>query len=240
MKKLMTTIVFIIAAQALATNTTIHGIGVKNWTALDSLCFEVDGRFGGSWYTRQMTFKAIKNLLYDPDSALTTTRSSSIGLYVKVAGLHRWHMNADLVDGSTLAFNASHALYIPTGGVSTTQVLDASLTGTDMAEATISPSRTKDYLWKYTSVTNVLTEQTYTTATTMAFTQDSLDSGQSALSFTDPVDVQIIAKYQERGGAITTKPTVSGGKVTWGFTLDPWGNDRSDGTVHFDFLIKQL
>jgi hypothetical protein len=115
------------------------------------------------------------------------------------------------------------------------------LTGANIAQATITPSKMKDYLFKYTSVTDVLTEQTYTTTTTTAFGIDSLDSGQSALpTFTGTVDVQIAAKYQERGGAITTKPTVSGGKVTWGFTLDPWGNNRSDGTVHFDFVIKQL
>lgn len=147
MKKAITLIIFIVAFQAFASvNTTIHGITTKNWTAMDSLCFEVEGRYGGNWFTRQMTYRAIKNLFYDPDSALTTTRSSSIGLRVKVQGIHRWHHNSDIADGTTIALNAANALYIPGGGVTSTQIYDGTIATGDMSNGSITWIKTHKFL----------------------------------------------------------------------------------------------
>ena len=93
------------------------------------------------------------------------------------------------------------------------------------------------YVWKKVALFNVLTEQTLITGSG-ELTLAKLDSSQSALpTFSGDVLVQIAGGYQERDVHKTTVESISGGNVTFGLTLDDFGEGES---CYFDIIVRQL
>lgn len=96
------------------------------------------------------------------------------------------------------------------------------------------------YTWKAVSLSDVETQQTLTTGSG-ELTLAKLDSGQSALpTFVSPVTVDVGSKYQERGCQKTTIESISGGNVSFGLTLDEYGENHSDGDCKFDITITAI
>jgi len=92
------------------------------------------------------------------------------------------------------------------------------------------------YVWKKVPLSDVLTEQSFTTGSGQ-LTLGNLDSGQSALPVFTNVRVNIGCAYQDRQVYKSTDETISGGNVSFKLTLSSGG---VSGTPYFDIIIAQM
>jgi len=100
-------------------------IAVSNLTHLhtlgDSLLFVSSYRTSAVNYTRLFSYWALKRAL--ADTGLTYTKNNSTGLRLGLNVIKRWHLNSNVVDGTTMSLNTtSNAIQIKTDGIDSTRM----------------------------------------------------------------------------------------------------------------------